>query len=273
MKKYLLIIIALFTQAVFLVSCGNDDPDPDPVENGACTGTIVLQKDSIKYETGGSEKREYIYNDDKKVVKILYTYNSAANHTKFDTVIYANTSSTEIASVKSYNTSNLSSPFKTNTYTYSGGKLISVNEVGTNTAAYNRTRSYIYNGGVISKMKINYTSGAREAEEIDSITNIVITNGNVTSAKIHAAGAAGNGQTVSLAYSTDAPNPYLGLNTNIEDPMTMFNANNATSATVGGGILTIFTRTYTYSNGRVATSHEETTGETTLDRTLTYACL
>lgn len=271
MKKYLVIMVALLTQSLFLGSCGKDDPDP--IEKSSdCSGTSVINQENIVYEDGDSEKRTYYYNTNKKVVKIEYSFNGAAAYSRFDTVIYTNTSSTEIESVKSYTVSNLTTPYKTNTYTYSGGKIVSVNEVGTNTAAFNRTRSFIYNGEVLSKMKINYSTGTRVTEEIDSITNIVFANGNVTSAKIHAAGTAGDGQTVNLTYSTVAPNPYLGLNIFVEDPMTMFNANNASAATVGG-FIPVFSRTYTYTNDRVASSYEVTTGEEDINRTFTYNCL
>jgi hypothetical protein len=267
MKNINLILSMMLAFGLSFSGCKKDDPDPDPVIP-ACTN-VISQEVEI-YDDGANvdtTTKVYIYNANKKLVKITYAYNSNPV-SNFDTIAY--NASGEITTVKKYSVGN-PTPFETNTYTYTSGRITSVIEEGNNGAPYNRTRTFTYNGsGVLTDQDVVYNSGSSSGDGPENINSIVFTGGNPTAADL----GFSFGGTVTLEYDLTASNPYLGLNNDAEDILKMFPANNVTTAFPDASPGTpFFTRSYTYANGRVSTITETDGGGGSTTTTITYACI
>ncbi len=237
-------IIAVLTLAIF--SCKKDKNE---TTNTVPAKVYLLTEDSIVNQTYSSKNvRQFIYNSSKKLVKIEYTTPPQTAYSQFDTLIY-NTDGTLhivntcLAAFPAY-------PYATKTYTWTSGKITSIVETGNNGSAYTRTRAYIYStSGYPSSMTVTYTTGSGTGEP-ETFTNLVYANGNLTNARLE-----GFGPAVATTDLT-AANPYLGMNVYTDNLDLMFNKNNLTLARLDTVPNTVFvTKTYTYSNGRVATIH------------------
>ncbi|HXA01491.1 MAG TPA: hypothetical protein VNW99_05845 [Cytophagaceae bacterium] len=264
MKKNYLIFSALIATCILFSGCKKKhDTTPAPIP---CT-TLVSQEDIVV--TGGSfpgtSKNVYKYNANKKLVKIEYTYSPGTTYGSFDTIIY--NGSNQITNVKSYNVGN-PTPTYTSIYYSTGSRIDSVNQVGNNGSPYNSTTIFTYTLGLPSAQSVRYDVGASNGGP-QNISSIVFTNGNVTSANL----GVSFGGAATITNETTAPNPYLGLNNKV-DILLMFDANNATSvysnAAPGSPL---FTKAYTYLNGKVNTITDNDGNGGTRVNTITYTCL
>jgi hypothetical protein len=186
---------------------------------------------------------------------------------RYDTVIYK--ANGEIDSVKTYDGSgNIE---MTKKYTYTSGKITSVIEKGTNgNGAYERIRTFTYNGsGQLTAVAVNYTLGSQNGGGPENISGITYTGGNITGGTIDM----GFPVAVTIEYDLTSPNPYLGMNIDTEDPLTMFSANNVAKAYANASPGSpFFEMSYTHANGRVKTIEEGEIGDYSRVTTLTYTC-
>lgn len=260
------VLLAVFTLAI--TNCKKkDDPEPDPECSYVLTQETEVTVDSTNGNSTSTGTTVYTYNSSKKVVKITRSFGGTVS--SYDTVIYAGNG--EIDSVNTYNSSGTETG--TLEYTYSGGKIASIKETGTNTnGAFTRTHAYTYNGsGQLTDYVITYSVGTPETEELQSITAMGYTGGNITSGTVTMNGAPAAASTIE--YETTAPNPYKGLNTNPDEVLEMFSANNATTAYANAApTMPFFNYTYTYQDGRVKTIFYGETGQYSVTNTLTYEC-
>lgn len=252
---YSILSLSFLILAISIVSCKKD-------ENTTTTNTskvYLLSKDS----TVGTYTyvREYTYNSSKKLVKVSLLFSSTLY--QYDTLYY-NTDGT-LQKVYTYLANNPTTPSATKTYTFSSGKMTSVAETGTNNnGLYSRTRTFTYaTSGLPLTATVNYSIGASEGYP-ENYTNMEYDNGNIIKARLTGAGP------VVATTEVTAPNPYLGMNIETSSIDVLFNRNNITMArmdTLTNDVF--FTRTYTYTNGRVAKVHSVESSQT-FDRWFFY---
>ena len=252
---YSVLVVSALVIAFSLGGCKKDKT----TENTTPSKVYLLSKDSTA-STGSNYVKKYYYNSSKKLVKINYYYLGTLS--QFDTLIY-NTDGT-VQKVNSYNVYLPTIPYETKTYTFTSGNITTVVETGTNNnGSYSRTRTFTYSASYPQTMTVVYSSGAGEGNP-ENFTDMVYTNGNITSAHL-----TGYGPVVATTDLT-AANPYLGMNVETDQIDVLFNKNNMTQARLD--TLTnevFFTRTFTYANGRLATIHS-VENSSTYDTWLTY---
>ena len=261
MKKSLLLsftlLAAFFTFSIF--SCKKKS-------TGTSCTTLIVKDSSVSNST--TTVRTFKYNTDKKLVKVTYSYKNGNNtSTEFDTIMYS--TPTQISMVKRYRyTGGIPTVFETNTYTYTGGVITNVNEVGINTnGAYNRNRVFTYTNNVISDMTVTYNSGSNSGEPLH-IRNIVVRNGNLASGFLVDESA-----DITIETSLTAPNPYYGLFFESRNFLDFFCQNNVTAIyPTSMPNNKIEDNSYTYSSGRVATI-TRSGGGGTMVTTVFYDCL
>jgi hypothetical protein len=259
------ILIAFLSLSAIIISC-KKKKEPEPI---VPTCTYLLTRDSIEYSgsSSGTEIRTYSYNANKKIVKITYTYPPSTAISSYDTIAYQVNG--EIASVKNFTPLN-PTPNSIFTYTYTSGKITTVDESGSNAnGPYVRTRTLTYTSGLVSSQTVVYTSGSKISGVPETISSITFTGGNISAFTSSDLGGA-----VTIVNDLTAPNPFYGLNNDPTDITKLFDANNVTSAypTAFGPSFPLLTATYTYSNGRVATQTQTAAGSTAAHN-YTYTCL
>jgi len=276
-KSNLNYFILLFTGlAIGFSSCEKDGPDPDTDSSGSGCAYLLTKEDIVIVDsTNGNSQTTatltYTYNSSNKLVKLIKS--AGGTLMGYDTILY--TTGGEVDSVKSYTAGGTLEVSKE--FTYSSGRISSIKEAVTGTTSYTRTAAYTYNGsGQLTDMNVSYQVGNFDDEEIEAITGITYTNGNITGGNVDMFGTPVNPPAVpaTIEYETTAPNPYKG--SVILEPVKipeLFSANNMTKAYPTGSPTTPFIENeYTYENGRVKTLSTGSVGQYSEVRTLTYEC-
>jgi hypothetical protein len=250
MKTKLILSVALF--AIVFASCKKKETttsDEPPTNIGSTTGTPVLtyfvSKDSASNGTVANNRvRKFEYNSSKKLIRVWYKQGTSTTYNSRDTVQY--NGSGQISKVERFNTGS-SIASASYVYNYVAGVLTTVNETGNNGSPFARTRTFTYTAGKLSAQTIVYITGAGGGGPSD-ITSIVFNGNNMSTANLTGIGA------VTITSSTTSPNPYYGLNFNIDDFLNMFNQNNILQVYLTATPTQLFVNnTFTYADGRVAT--------------------
>lgn len=259
-KSFLLPSILLVTLIIGTIfSCkkkGTDTP--------ACT-TLITKDSSVMNST--TTVRDFKYNTDKKLVRVNYTIKNGNNTTTdYDTISYS--TPTQISVLKRYHFGS-EVPFETNTYTYTGGLITNVNEVGVNNnGPYNRDRKFTYTNNVISEMNVIYNTGSNDGEPIH-IKNIVVKNGNLASGFLVDENA-----DITIATDLTAPNPYYGLFFESSNFLDFFCQNNVTA--IYPSLMPnnkIEENSYLYTLEKRVSTITRKSGGGTMTTTVFYTCL
>jgi hypothetical protein len=242
MKKNLFLSTVLM--AALFTSCDpKEENNPTPAASATTTPTstpiYMIYKDSaITTQTGSSsstEVRKFSYNSSKKLVKVEHRYLPNSSYTKFDTLIY--NGSGQLITVKNYAVGNTAA-YETSTITYNGsGQLTGIVQSG-------MSLTFSYTSGKITGIIINSSTSGSSL----TISNIVYNGDNIASLIF-------DGDPTTATTETTAANPYYGLNFDPTDFVNMINKNNMLMAySTADPTIIIQNTTYTYADGRVATS-------------------
>jgi len=173
-----------------------------------------LVADTAKFTFQGEESRyvsEYLYNSSEELVRINYYFNTPMDEgfypAGYDLVTYAGG---KITSLVNYNSMDDQPSGDVMNNVWSNGLLVEQNRISNSNNEdpdhiRKDTTFYTYTSGVLSSVDTRRWEGdEKDTEGSEVITNIVITNGNITSAK------RGGVLDVSLEYD-EYPAVYLGL--------------------------------------------------------------
>jgi len=274
MKRYFYLILFLIIVSG-ISSCKKKSETPNPT--GSTCVDMISQEYIISKVSGTTDTTvaKYFYNSDKKVVQIKY-YTAKDVYVSYDTIVYDNLG--QLSNVKSYQVSNLSSPYRIDNYTYSNGKVVSINETSSDpTNTYDKTTNYTYIGDNLSYDTVIYATGTPYSNEILAAKSIVYTGNDISTANVY---IKGNGwQNITLSYD-DKANPYYKRFFPQDIITSIFNVNNLTGVTATIYINNfpfsqqIITNSYTYdSNGKIITTSTTSALSTdTQSKTITYDC-
>ena len=246
--KTKLILSAALIGALFS-SCKKNDATPTTTTTTTTTTptvTYLISKDSATSTnpSQSTEVRRFTYNSSKNLVKVEHKPLPGSVYTNFDTLIY-NTNG-QLTTVKNYAVGSTTAN-QTSTVSYNGsGQLTTVAQLSIqNSTPYASSTAYTYTSGKITGV-ISVDTSANGSN--DTITNIVYNGDNIASLIY-------DGQSVTATVSTTAANPYYGLNFDPTDFINVINKNNMLMAYFTSNPTSILQNTtYTYADGRVATS-------------------
>lgn len=231
--------------SAFFICCENDDNEPSgPIE------IVVLDMSIETYseqDYTSTDTSYYHYNDKGWLVKITY---EAGDYKAWDTIIYNNN---KITNVNRFEEG--PEPAETYVFTYEGDNVKTVTETYFETQVL---YTYTYEGGKLASFTKTYVVGTIDQGEVESITNIVWEDGNMTSLDVVMHGS--SAINASAEYDT-YPNPLPPINP--DDFIRFFCENNMTKAYVTDTPSEVFEEnSYTYEDGRVKTISSTNEGGT-----------